>query len=204
ELIDLGTLGGDRSAASDINDSGQVVGNAQHADGSTSAFLYSDGHMIDLGSFDLLVSYATAINASGQVAGTANTRFTVEVDGKEREFEALRAVLYSGGGLINLGTLGGDPRFAFSDASDINDARQVAGTWGPGDGTTSHAFLYSQGAMSDLGTLGGDFSGALGINAAGQVVGQSTTSDRNAHAFLYSDGVMTDLGGLYSAARGIN
>jgi probable HAF family extracellular repeat protein len=80
--------------------------------------------------------------------------------------------------------------------------------------------------MADLGTLGGhdnsgcgsgifqftngefvSYLGAYGINASGQVVGYSVTTDQSVHAFLYSDGVMTDLGALVgttSEAYGIN
>jgi len=51
--------------------------------------------------------------------------------------------------------------------------------------------LYS---VKDLGTLGGDFSRGSGINNAGQVTGQSSTSTGFTHAFLYSNGQMMDLG----------
>jgi probable HAF family extracellular repeat protein len=66
-------------------------------------------------------------------------------------------------------------------------------TWGQ---TISHAFLWSPSTgMQDLGTLGGDSCGALGINAAGHVVGWSTTASRTPHAFLWtSSGGMQDLG----------
>jgi probable HAF family extracellular repeat protein len=72
----------------------------------------------------------------------------------------------------------------------------------------SHAFIYENGKMSDLGTLPGHiFSGALGINNRGQIVGYSTDG-RTSHAFLYENGTMIDLGTLpgdgSSFANGIN
>jgi probable HAF family extracellular repeat protein len=61
-----------------------------------------------------------------------------------------------------------------------------------------HAFLYSHGVMTDLDTRSYAFSIAWAINDAGQVVGDSDSSDGNLHAFLYSNGTMTDLGTLRS------
>jgi probable HAF family extracellular repeat protein len=64
--------------------------------------------------------------------------------------------------------------------------------------------------ITDLGSLGaGGQSGALDINATGQVVGDSyTVSAMFSHAFLYTNGTMTDLGTLAgdpaSVAYGIN
>ncbi len=60
--------------------------------------------------------------------------------------------------------------------------------------------------LTDLGTLGGANSDALGINASGQIVGWSDTTNGQA-AFLYSGGVMKNLGtlgGSQSTATGIN
>jgi probable HAF family extracellular repeat protein len=61
----------------------------------------------------------------------------------------------------------------------------------------------------DLGVRLGDMSSAAtGINASGQVVGYSESSNGDFHAFLYSNGQMTDLGvlpgGTSSFATGIN
>src|SRR5438874_4184156 len=55
--------------------------------------------------------------------------------------------------------------------------------------------------VTDLGTLGGSASTAFGVggqgpNAAGMIVGSSTTSDNSEHAFLFVDGQMFDLNTL--------
>jgi probable HAF family extracellular repeat protein len=70
---DLGTLGGQASTASDINNLGVVVGAADAIDGRRHAFVYEDGQMLDLNTLiavepDLLLEAATAINDLGQIA----------------------------------------------------------------------------------------------------------------------------------------
>ncbi len=91
----------------------------------------------------------------------------------------------------------------------INDSGQVVGSYAAVSG--QHAFLTGpDGAgMTDLGTLGGSSSRAFGINAAGQVVGESETVGGAMHAFITGpDGMsMRDLGtlgGISSRARAIN
>ena len=70
KVEDLGTLGGSRSYASAINDSGQVVGSSNLAgDQNNRAFLYKDGKMTDLGTLGGTSSEAKGINISGQVVG---------------------------------------------------------------------------------------------------------------------------------------
>jgi probable HAF family extracellular repeat protein len=68
-MRDLGTLGGDNSVATGINDSGQVVGYSETSTGSDSpihAFVFADGAMRDLGTLSGINSVATGINNSGQ------------------------------------------------------------------------------------------------------------------------------------------
>src|SRR5262249_1701998 len=61
-------------------------------------------------------------------------------------------------------------------------------------------------SITDLGTLGGSYSEAFGINASGQVVGDSGTPTSSGHAFVYSGGQMSDLNlpGTLGTARAVN
>jgi probable HAF family extracellular repeat protein len=176
--IDLGTLGGDSSRASAINNRGQIVGTSDTASDGRHAFLWQDGEMTDLGTLGGGFSEAVAINDRGQVVGTSDTASNRR-----------HAFLWENGSMIDLGTLGYS-----SEAVAINDGGQVVG-WSEVAPTVNdllprHAFLWQAGAMIDLGTLGGDSSEAVAINDRGQVVG---TIDQQ-HAFLWEAGTMTDLG----------
>ena len=189
-VTDLGTLGGTSSHAYGINNSGQVVGDADGISLTVHGFLWESGTgILDLGTFGGAHSHAYAINDTGQVAG-----WSYNSDG------ACRAFLWqSGSGMQDLGTLGGN----YSLAYGINNNGQVVGSDG-------HAFLWQSGSgMQDLGTLGGNYSLAYGINNNGQVVGCGDGTSFSDHAFLWENGTaMLDLGTLPGAsaseARGIN
>lgn len=77
QVTDLGTLGGGRSSALDINDAGEIVGWAATAQGIQHAFLYSNGMMDDIGgsAFGPAASYASGINNARHVVGTMTDQF---------------------------------------------------------------------------------------------------------------------------------
>ncbi|HEX8707045.1 MAG TPA: FG-GAP-like repeat-containing protein [Pyrinomonadaceae bacterium] len=196
-VTDLGTLGGNRSAAFGLNDTSQVAGYSYLTkDGPDHyhAFRYSGGVMTDIGTLGGQRSTATDINASGQVTGYSELQTGTTP----------HAFLYGDGNMQDLGTLPGD---SGSYAFGINSLGQVVGasfklvvTNTFLTSTYEHAFLYSNGSMQDLSAqLGGADSRASDINASGQVVGRFVASQERPgcrHAFLYSGGVMTDIGAL--------
>jgi probable HAF family extracellular repeat protein len=202
-MKDLGTLGSGFSWAYGINNSGQVVGGSPtSSSGYNHAFLYSNVTMKDLGTLGGGFSDAWGINDSGQVVGSAYTSTDGDME---------HAFLYSNGTMKDLGTLASGQ---YSVAHYINASGQVVGNGGVSN-ISGHAFLYSNGAMKDLGTLGGTNSSVSGINASGQVVGDSDTTilqngSYRQDAFLYSNGTMTDLntlipsGWILNSTLGIN
>jgi probable HAF family extracellular repeat protein len=111
-----------------------------------------------------------------------------------------RAFVWKEGTTTFLPTLGGPSAYATA-----TNGGTVVGASLSGDFT--RGFIYRDGTIQGIGTLYGGESVAYGINAAGQVVGDSTDASGNNRAFLYSGGTLTDigtLGGTDARARGIN
>ena len=171
-MTDLGTLGGFRSEAFAINDSGQVAGQADTANGEIHAFLWSASTgMIDLGALPNASpsSFGVKINASGQVAGTSSAG-----SGLHPFFWSLAT------GMVDLGAFAGN----FSEVKGINASGQVVGGSDIGGRLGSHPFLWNpaMGAagMVDLNSLLPPNSGwtlnfpAVGINNAGQITGSGS------------------------------
>ncbi|MBL1217005.1 MAG: DUF3466 family protein [Planctomycetes bacterium] len=194
EIRDLGTLGGTKSRAYDVNDFGEAVGWSTEAGGSfldERAFLWRpDEGMIYLGSLGGTDSEAHAINNSGTVVGWA-------------EFEigypsGYHAFAWHKGRMLDLGALYSE---TWSVAWDVNETGVAAGYSGYFDGQYEswRAVMWTApNELINLGVLGEGFhSKALGLNDIGQVVGESNYRDGLSgwHAFLWQDGVMQDIHG---------
>jgi probable HAF family extracellular repeat protein len=220
-LHDLGALPGTNSSfAFSSNNRGQIVGLSENGavDPLTGfpdvhAVLWSHGEIVDLGTLGGSVSWAGTINDRGQVVGASFNTVpdpygnSLAVPSPFTAGTQLRAFLWEGGSMKDLGTLGGPD----SQAQYVNERGQIAGqsltnsvpnppSTAPACPTagipTEHPFLW-QGSLIDLGSLGGTCGYANWLNDRGQVVGTMTLAgDTMNHGFLWDRGVLTDLGTL--------
>jgi probable HAF family extracellular repeat protein len=176
KIKDLGTLGGNASAAYAINSRGLIVGAALN----TIPDAFSTGFPSPLcGGFQCISeTYAALVFPSATQQ---------------------HAVLWQSGTIKDLGTLGGPD----SIASQVNERGQIAGesyidsTPNPTTGvpTIDAFFIGENGKMVDLGNLGGTVSWVNSLNNRGQVIGAMTVpGDTGFHPFLWDHGVLTDLG----------
>lgn len=134
-----------------------------------------------------------AINESGQVVGGA--RFDNET--------ATRAVLYSNGQVLDLGTLAGGSN---SYARDLNDYGVVVGSSdvGTAQAVHGHSFIWRDGVMQAIGSLAMENS-AQAVNNHGDVVGTFATGGSgldSRHSYLFRDGVQYDLQTLLAGGGG--
>jgi probable HAF family extracellular repeat protein len=174
-IRDLGTINGGVSAAYDVNDQGQVVGQS----GGQAFFWTADAGMHDLGTLDGALggtSGANAINNLGQIVGAS---YSIA-------FGTSHATFFSREGAVDLGTLG-----TFSEALAVNTLGQVVGSSSTSTGNRAFLTDLNGGPMVDLNTLIPPGSGwirlftAVGINDAGQIIGTGVLPGyENIHAYL--------------------
>ncbi len=185
---ELPPLPGDTvSAATAINDRGQVVGISGICDNAVGRFsaahavLWEDGVVTDPGDLGGETwNTPMAINQQGEVVGFANLP-----GGDPGAFNAHAFLWTEADGMQDLGTL--LPDDAFSQALGINGRGQVVGLSCGGSGC--RAFLWENDVMTDLNTLvpgyGGHLVFANDINARGSITGQTIDPETgDAVAFL--------------------
>jgi probable HAF family extracellular repeat protein len=191
QIQDLGTLGGKTSYATDINNSGHVVGMSD-VPGSRdrSAFIYSNGQMTQLPvPFSSATAYVTAINDKDQILLQSS----------------YNAYVYQNGTTTTLGDrLIQDPSadlVAINYASDINEKGQVVGivtTYSSNYQSQNHQMFLmdSNGTDAPLLINGLDPGGWVSpsaLNDFDQIVGSSELEAGDIHGFIYTDGQTLDL-----------
>lgn len=199
-ITDLGTLGGQSSWATGINNHGEIVGYSTAADGVDHGFVFRDGMMTDLGAH----VYPGKINDSGQmsgvmgIAGANDINNSGQVVGTYYNYIAgmYRAFLYDNGAVTELSGESGVPSWAYA----VNDHGQAVGAayLDPSGGlpgayiTTANPVIFQNGGITNLSKPDSFYGVAYGINNLGQVVGLLGTTPSNAHtsAFVYNDGRM--------------
>ena len=171
----LGTLGGPLSAASALNDRGDVAGWSLNSDFVQRPALYSGGRWTDLAApfGSSARGVANAVNASGQVTGQVGAHAFIYDGRTSRE--------------LRVGNT--------SEGLDINDHGVVVGGAVMPDNVVRSAFVYADGVATLLPSLGGTYGQAQAINNAGQIVGYSYSAEGELLPFLYSGGTMTALAG---------
>jgi probable HAF family extracellular repeat protein len=203
-IRDIGTLGGNSSAAAGLNNLGDVVGVATTAAGAAHAFLHRSGQMVDLGTLPGgSSSYATAINDRGDIVGYGG------LNGFGPQFrEITQGFVWQNGAMRAVGALycpcTFNVRYGTSAAFAVSDGGWVVGDSQTNRQTLRGAFVW-QDRMQDLdldGATPAD-SHAYGINDIHEIVGEA-----RARAVLTHEGISRDLGVLpghaASSARAVN
>jgi probable HAF family extracellular repeat protein len=159
------------SAGNGLNNKGQVVG-AQDVEPPLpqrppqQAFLSTGSSPLDIDNVPDRQSSGNSVNDAGQVTGTLSTgACTPFLPNYPACLGNTHAFIYTGSGLVDIGTLGG----TYSAGMSINNRGDVVGTSTVANGDY-HLFLYTQGHMQDLGFVQGKSLGSGLINDRGDIL----------------------------------
>ncbi len=196
--VDLGTLGGDISGVSKINNNGQIVGISENSNDELRGYVWENGVMTDIGlETDIYYSSINGISDSGVITGGRK----LVSSNKEVAF------VKTGDTITDIDGLSGSSAWTWTYG--INSSNQITGY--EITPTERLALVYDNGTITYItNTLGGQRAEGRGINDLGHVTGfafDSANSHDTKRAFFY-DGttmhILGTLGGLYSTGYGIN
>jgi probable HAF family extracellular repeat protein len=216
EIKNLGTFGGNESAAAANNNRGQVVGIALNAipdpfgffsaGTQARAFLWQNGELQDLGTLGGPDASAFVLNERGQAGGSSYVNSTPN---PATGIPTIDPFLWENGKMTDLGSLGG----TFGLPVALNNRGQVIGVSNLVGDQVTDPFLWDRGKLIDLytATNGGNVIAVDAINDAGEIVGAadfSSTGGSPYSAVLWKNGAATNLGTLsgdcFSEAAVIN
>ena len=170
-VIDLGTLGGNRSEAHGLNDRGQVVGRSLDAAGRDQAFIWQNGVISNLlnrpeypsnSAWD--VSETGAVSGETQLTNGAVRAFYLSATGLVVRDPFPDATFCYGRGLNDHGA-------AVGEADLSRFLNNTPTLWDAGQMQSLGTFLSCFGEGCWYGEIDGDSGVAFDINNAGQVVG---------------------------------
>jgi probable HAF family extracellular repeat protein len=204
----LPTLGGNNGEAGEINERGEVAGNAENSTRDSTCptagpqvlqekpVVWENGHIKELNTFrDDPDGWAFGINDKGQVVGASGVCSPINPDTGVYVLSR-HALLWERDRVTDLGNLGGTGVTGPGNAAlEINNKGEVVGVSDLRGDKHFHAFFWTrEKQIEDLGTLPGDAdSSGLGVNDRGDVVGVSFDAGGNPRAFLRQNAEMLDL-----------
>lgn len=187
--VELGTLGGERTVPTAVNDRGQVVGRSQVGDGRWHGFLWADGVMTDL-TPDAQDGTATDVSNAGHVSGYVQPAPGEASDAFVWRRGVTTVLAHDAYGVL------------------VNERGQVGGGVAKPEAWADVPFVWTAGTRTDLAPP--PFPGAwpsstiMDLNRRGQVLGLGEYEDDTDLAYVWSGGTFTELRAGDEVLRGVD